>query len=97
MAKIWRQGDIVIRQVENPDEIAKKVSEENKVAEKLIMGGESGKKHILEVPVYRVDGALVVVLEEQKEMIHEEHRAMKIPQGVYTVGRVRDYLRDNYD
>ncbi|MEM4067484.1 MAG: hypothetical protein QXV17_11585 [Candidatus Micrarchaeaceae archaeon] len=97
MSKIYRQGDIILREIENAKEVVGKISEENKVADKLIMGGESGKKHVLEVPVYRVDGAMVVILEKAEKMIHEEHRAMEVPQGVYTVGRVRDYLRDNFD
>ncbi|MEM3844090.1 hypothetical protein [Metallosphaera sp.] len=97
MSKVYRQGDILLKEVENPSEVVGKIGEINKVSDKLIMGGETGKKHILEVPVYRVDGAMVVVLEKTEKMIHEEHRAMEIPQGVYTVGRVRDYLRDGFD
>ncbi|MEM0299091.1 MAG: hypothetical protein QW124_06575 [Thermoplasmata archaeon] len=95
--KVFRQGDVVIKEVENPIEILKNISEENKVSDSLSIGGETGKLHQMQVPVYNVGGQTVIILDHPENLEHEEHHKLEIPAGIYTVYRVRDYFKDGFD
>jgi hypothetical protein len=88
--KIYRQGDILFKKIENfPSQLKEKP--ERVVAE----GEETGHAHVL------VNGALFEVLNSEKlyikseqntRIIHEEHLPIKLESGNYQVIRQREYL-----
>lgn len=87
---VIRQGDVILTKLELTANEATKIS---KVVEpQLRMGGETGHKHILDVPVRQsADGRQLVVVEKETVLEHEEHNNLPIEPGVYSVSRVRDY------
>ncbi len=88
--KIYRQGDILFRKIENlPNQLKEKP--DKVVAE----GEETGHAHVL------VDGAVFELLNSEKlyikseqntRIIHEEHLPIKLESGNYQVIRQREYL-----
>ncbi|MFW9972561.1 MAG: hypothetical protein ACFFDF_20410 [Candidatus Odinarchaeota archaeon] len=88
--KIYRQGDILFRKVEDlPNQLKEKT--DNIIAE----GEETGHAHAL------VNGTLFELLnsetlyiksEQKTRIIHEEHLPIKLESGNYQVIRQREYL-----
>ena len=91
MVKIYRQGDVILRKIEDGIDREGLV----KIAEELKVGGETGHLHTMDTPVFR-NGEWgrqeIIILDTPKEMKHEEHAWLTIEAGAYEVGRVRDYL-----
>ena len=100
MRKIIRQGDVILREIKELPEYAKRVytaEEFNDVIvtpDTVVIHGESGHKHVLRgVKTYMAnwERAVYVVVDEPVTLKHDEHPAIEIPKGIYVITHVRDY------
>ncbi|MEM4104690.1 MAG: hypothetical protein QXF80_06830 [Thermoplasmatales archaeon] len=96
MVRVWRQGELVIKEVANASEVAKLINEENLFRATFVVSKTGGREYRIDAPVYIVGRALVLVLKEPKKLIHEGHRELEIPAGIYTFRIVKEFLRDKY-
>ena len=94
MVKIWRQGDVIVRQVsEVPKQVVEAATNEIRIA------SETGNPHVLKASKVYVPANVrgvqnrqqYVVLEEPTSMTHPQHAALDLLPGVYQVSTVRDY------
>lgn len=85
--RLFRQGDVLLKQVDslpldcepNRDNI-------------LAYGETTGHSHkIVGAKVLRRDKQLYVTVEEQAEILHEEHGRILLPTGLWQVVRQREY------
>ena len=85
--RVYRQGDVVLKQVNNLPKDVKPVSR------RLRMRGETGNPHILEGShkLYRSGSQLYVVVEEPCKLVHPEHQLILVKPGIYRVERVRSF------
>lgn len=85
--RVYRQGDVVLRQV---DSLPKDVKP---VRRRLRVSGETGNLHVLEgeYKLYRCGRQLYVVVEEPCRLIHPEHQLILVSPGIYRVERVRSF------
>ena len=86
--KMWRQGDVLLRQIQT---FPKGLKEKDKI---LAHGEVTFHTHRFEDEHTKVltDGnQQYVVLEQPAELIHEEHESLEIPKGVYEVVIQREY------
>jgi hypothetical protein len=100
MRKIIRQGDVILREIRELPQYAKRVytaEEFNDVIvtpDTVVVHGESGHKHVLRgVKTYMVnwERAVYVVVDEPVTLKHDEHPAIEIPKGIYAITHIRDY------
>lgn len=84
-----RQGDVFLESI---NEIPKETKEKDKI---LAYGEATGHHHRFENNEARVfidnSGNQYCQLEEQSELIHEEHDNIKIPKGNWIVRKQREY------
>jgi len=85
--RVYRQGDVVLKQVNNLPKDVKPVKR------RLRIRGETGNPHTLEGghKLYRSGGRLYVVVEEPCRLIHPEHQLILVKPGIYRVERVRTF------
>lgn len=88
---MWRQGDVLIAAVETLPKDAKAKS-----GAILAYGEATGHRHQFADPetvaLFEADGLLFVkVIAAEATLIHEEHRAITLPQGLYHVWQQREY------
>jgi len=101
--RIIRQGDVLLRKIDQIPEYAKPVKESGDITntvfveqDAVIIHGESGHKHVLSgVKTYTSDWdhgrAIYIVVDKPVTLKHDEHPDIEIPRGVYVVTRIRDY------
>jgi len=89
MARVYRQGDVIFKEI---DEVP---SWAEKTGNRLVIEGETGNSHVLEAIVY-VDGRYVEV-DKPSAVMHPQHRQLTLPIGKYVVYRVRDYYGNEGD
>ena len=85
--RVYRQGDVVLRQVSSlPKDV-------RQVKRKLKVSGETGNTHVLEGnhKLYRRGKQLYVVVEEPCKLVHPEHQLILVKPGIYRVERVRTF------
>lgn len=95
MNEIFRHGDVLLRRIEALPTDEKLI----KKADPILEYGElTGHAHRLEggmVQVYATEGidqtATYLSVEEQTELIHEEHDAIKLEPGTFEVVRQREF------
>jgi len=91
MRKIIRQGDIILREI-NEREISTSTLKE---VPKVELSGETGNKHVIRPLSGRIMHdrlANVIVVTEEAEIVHPEHRRLTIPKGRWLIDRVRQWL-----
>jgi hypothetical protein len=97
MTNIWRQGDVIVREVSEIPEDATP-SESNEVR----ISSETGHSHTLLATKVFVSKdqkrglgqqllQYIVVLDEPKEMVHPQHAPLELSPGRYLITTVRDY------
>jgi len=87
--RIYRQGDIVIREVRRlPADVRRQCSPV------LAYGEKTGHSHRLKGPgqVWRQDTQLYLRLEHPSQIVHEEHRAITLSPGIYKVLGQREFV-----
>ncbi|MEH2321438.1 hypothetical protein [Nostoc sp.] len=93
---LYRHGDVLIRRIANLP-----VGTQRRVGATLAHGEITGHSHRIQqsnaVQLW-VHGSdlFVEVKEASATLVHEEHRAIELPQGVYRVWRQREYRPDTY-
>ena len=85
-----RQGDIMLVQI---DELPKNLKERK---DKVLAYGEvTGHSHRFRNPQVLVfenpNGEKFVELQQEEQLIHEEHETIKVPKGKYKVIQQREY------
>ena len=95
MNKMYRQGDILLIQVYQPDlGHAQEIPRENgKVV--LAHGEATGHTHAIDshhAILYQVRDRIIVSLTENAILSHEEHEPIHLPVGSYEVIQQREYL-----
>lgn len=97
MVNFYRQGDILLKRQYNNFEILdntniSKVEDQDNI----IAHGESGNQHRMNQQVIifedrKTKDRFVQVLSTQTELVHQEHKKIQIPQGIYKIRREREY------
>jgi hypothetical protein len=95
MVKIWRQGDVVVREIsEIPRGVVLAETTEIRIA------SETGNPHVLRaVQVFETKDARgtrsmreqYVLLDEASTMTHPQHAPLQLSPGMYEIKTVRDY------
>jgi len=89
MARVYRQGDVIFKEVDGIPRWAEKVGD------RLVVEGETGNDHVLEgVTVYDGGREMYVELDRSAVVMHPQHKQLTLPAGKYMVYRVRDYYRE---
>ena len=89
MVWIARHGDLLIR---NTNEIPSNLKPANTVI--LAEGEKTGHKHQLQgnVTVYKQEsGSLYFEVKTSADLVHQEHKTIHIPEGMYMVGQEREF------
>lgn len=89
MDKLYRHGDLLIKRIES------KPSNLKKTNDKVLAYGEvTGHKHQLMGGLVNVfegsDGLKVIEILEPTQLVHEEHKAITIGKGLFTVTKERE-------
>ncbi|MBD2342785.1 hypothetical protein [Anabaena subtropica] len=93
---LYRHGDVLLRRIDNIPNAAQK-----RAGTTLAHGEVTGHSHRIQeshgVQLW-VHGSemFLEVKQESATLIHEEHRAIELPQGIYRVWRQREYRPDAY-
>jgi len=85
MVKVFRQGDVVLKETILP-------TNSIKVSEKLKVSSETGNDHVMDVPVYEHYGQTCIMVEQETPLTHPQHETIIVAPGVYEVSHVRDAL-----
>lgn len=93
---LYRHGDVLIGQIDRLPKLAQK-----RDGVTLAQGELTGHSHRFaesdRVQLWEQGNNLFLeVKEPSANLIHEEHRAISIPQGLYRVWRQREYRPDAY-
>jgi hypothetical protein len=88
---MWRHGDVLIAAVESIPAEAKKRS-----AAILVRGELTGHSHRLAEPesaeLWDLGGVMFLkVVADSARVIHEEHRPITLPRGLYRIWQQREY------
>jgi len=98
MRKIYRQGDVLVREVStkefNRQRGAELANEEGRII--LARGEATGHSHSIDARVGRLfedsrPGICYLLLDESGLLEHQEHSPISLPKGVYEVIRQREY------
>lgn len=93
---LYRHGDVLLRQVTH---LPTGVQRQTGVT--LAHGESTGHSHRLaqpdQVQLWARGGELFLEIKgSSATLVHEEHRAIELPQGIYRVWRQREYRPDAY-
>lgn len=98
----YRQGDILLERIyEIPKQIMNHQHQQQQQQQTqdnyIIAHGESGNQHrmskqvlIFENPENKEE-RYVQVLSQNTDLVHQEHKSIYIPQGIYIIRREREY------
>lgn len=89
MVWIARHGDLLIRKTK---EVPSNLKPANTVT--IAEGEKTGHKHQLQgnVTVYKQElGTLYFEVKTSAELVHQEHKTIRIPEGMYSVEQEREF------
>jgi hypothetical protein len=104
MRRIYRQGDVLVREV-SPKDFARHGAELPAESGRIILarGEATGHNHSIDARVGRMfegsrPGLCYLLLDDQCLLEHQEHSPISVPKGAYQVIRQREYepRRDRY-
>jgi hypothetical protein len=86
--KFIRQGDILLEKINNNNNNAEKIANQDNI----IAHGESGNQHRMSQQVVifedkKTKNRFVQVLEQDTQLVHQEHKPISIPQLLYKIIR----------
>lgn len=96
-----RQGDVILKYISpanNTDSLPKKILHQRKILPHLTLaeGEVTGHRHRIadgQAELYEENGTLYLrVLSETARLVHEEHKAIEVPQGIWQVRIQREYV-----
>lgn len=86
--ELW-QGDVGLRKIES---LPQGLKEKDKI---LAYGEVTGHKHQFKTDKVKIlvdaKGNQYAVVEQQSDLLHEEHDTISVPQGLFSVIRQREY------
>ena len=87
----FQQGDVIGKRLnEMPSGLQKTIS-----LKKLVLAhGESGHSHVIEddeAELIAIGERMILKLERQATLKHEEHKPIKLAPGIWEIGRVQEY------
>ena len=89
--KVYQQGDILFKEVKEVPRGDTKIIETGILAE----GEATGHHHRImpnkDVRAAQIGAALYVIAHTAARILHEEHKEIMLPPGVYFVDRVKEY------
>ena len=89
MTKMWRHGDVLVRSIkEIPSEATKRQGSI------LARGEATGHAHRIQgkCELFESKGTLYLqILDDEVELVHEEHKTIVLPKGKYRVWQQREY------
>jgi hypothetical protein len=90
----YRQGDVLIERIRMlPEEVKAGKPENGKII--LALGEVTGHAHVVPAELAKsfVDenGGLFIEVEEEAEVLHEEHATLRLPAGIYRITHQREY------
>jgi hypothetical protein len=91
--KMIRQGDVLLRRVDEPDSVDRVVGDDGQPLGGLRVDGErTGHAHVLPARVYDSPAGRVLFVERPTPMTHEEHAAVTVPAGWWSPIVQREYV-----
>ena len=86
---MYRQGDLLIKEI---DVLPSKLRVDK--TNVLVMGESTGHAHRLKKGkvLKAKNGDIYLDVKENTEIVHEEHKPIKLKAGKYYIGRQREYL-----
>lgn len=89
---MWRQGDVLIREVESIPRAAIKRSDRV-----LVEGTVTGHRHEIspkaDAALFELEGAVYLrVFGKRADVIHAEHGTITLQKGMYFIWRQREYV-----
>lgn len=88
-----QHGDVLIKEVVELPKGVRKVAREN--GRIIVARGEAtGHNHAIAEKgaiLYELKGDLYLEVAEPVTITHEEHKPLEIPEGIYQIGRVKEY------
>ena len=97
MAKVWRQGDVIVRSL--TEEEYEELKARSWPSNNPVITGENGHAHVIEADEVsetwdRARGIRVFVVMAVKAVMirHEEHPDLVLPPGYYEIHQAREWL-----
>lgn len=88
--KSIQQGDVLLRKLTQIP-----AGEQSVIKKRLVVAhGESGHSHVIEddeAELIRIGEQMILNITKTVALKHEEHHTIKVPPGIWEVGRVREY------
>lgn len=88
-----QQGDVLLNQIRELPQGVERVSREEGLF--IIAKGEAtGHHHAIAdkgVTLWELKGDLYLEVSEPTTITHDEHKSLPIPEGIYHIGRVKEY------
>lgn len=96
LGTLYRHGDVLLRQIDRLPSTARK-----RAGVTLAEGEVTGHRHRMQqtqaVQLWTQGETLFLeVKEPSATLVHEEHRAIELPQGLYRVWKQREYRPGRY-
>jgi hypothetical protein len=91
--KIYRQGDVLIQQIEKLPQGCNLVEWEGRVI--LAYGEVTGHAHAISTDyakMYTWEGDRLLEIKPGAKLVHEEHATIMLPEGFYKVIQQREYV-----
>jgi hypothetical protein len=93
---LYRHGDVLIQRISHLPQFC-----QPKEGTTLAYGEVTGHRHRIQQPnamrLWEKNNTLYLeVIESSATVIHEEHRPLELPQGIYRVWKQREYRPDTY-
>ena len=87
MEKLYRQGDVLLREVQKMPDTAK--TSEDHI---LVRGETTGHAHSasIQMQVFRTDEG-GMFLQGPGQLLHQEHKTIQVPEGTFEVVRQKEY------
>ncbi len=87
-----QHGDVLLDKV---NKLPNGASKQKRNGRLIVMDGEAtGHAHAIEdktSTIWELKGELYLEVTEPTTIVHEEHKPIDIPEGIYKIGRVKEY------
>ena len=86
-----QQGDVCLRKLDKMPDGEQKVISKRRL---VVAHGESGHSHVIEddeAELIQIGERMLLRLQKQATIVHEEHKPITLSPGVWEVGRVKEY------
>ena len=93
---LQQQGDVLLKKLNSLPEGDRKLLSRSRC---ILAHGESGHSHVIEqddAELIEIGGRMILMLEKEAVLKHEEHKPQTLSPGIWEIGRVRekDWFQD---